>query len=287
MRRAYLPYIEIVLAAALFSTGGAVIKASTFTNWQVAGFRSGLAAAVLLLALPAARRGWSWRAGLVALTYAATMILFVAANKLTTSMNAVFLQAAAPLYILILGPLLLKEPVHLRDLGLMGVTLAGLLMFFLGSEMPQQTAPRPALGNVLGALSGLTWAFLILGLRWLGRNALQREAAVPAVVMGNLATLAVCLPLAVPLASSGPADWLRIGFLGVFQVALAYVFLIRGLARAAAFTASILLLAEPVLNPIWAYLLHGERPGAWAVAGGCVILTVTVVRSFQARSQPG
>ena len=80
----------LLLAALLFSTGGAAIKASALTSWQVAGFRSGVGALVLYPALPGARRGWTWRTLLIGAAYAATLILFVLANKTTTSANAIF-----------------------------------------------------------------------------------------------------------------------------------------------------------------------------------------------------
>lgn len=61
--------ILIVLAALLFSTGGAAIKVCALSGWQVASFRSGVAAVVILLFVPAARRGWSWRTVLVGSIY--------------------------------------------------------------------------------------------------------------------------------------------------------------------------------------------------------------------------
>ena len=111
-------------AALLFSTGGAAIKAATLTGWQVACFRSGVAAAVLLAVLPEARRAWSWRIVPVAAAYAATLITFVLANRLTTSANAIFLQSTAPLYLLLLSPLLLREPIHRADLLYMAAVVA-------------------------------------------------------------------------------------------------------------------------------------------------------------------
>ena len=102
----------VLAAALLFSTGGAAIKACSLTGWQVAGFRSGVAAVALWLLVPGARRQWNWRTLLAGIFYAATLILFVTANKLTTSANAIFLQSTAPLYLLLLGPLVLREPVR-------------------------------------------------------------------------------------------------------------------------------------------------------------------------------
>ncbi len=110
----------ILAAAVLFSTGGAAIKSASLTSWQVACFRSGVAAVALLLLVPASRRLRNYRVWVAAAAYAATMILFVAANKLTTAANAIFIQSTAPLYLLLLGPWLLKEPIRRRDSGLHG-----------------------------------------------------------------------------------------------------------------------------------------------------------------------
>ena len=108
--------IFVFAAALLFSTGGAAIKACSLSSWAVASFRSGIAAVVLWLLLPGARRGWTWRTILIGAVYAATLILFVLANKSTTSANAIFLQSTAPLYLLLLGPLVLREPIRKADL---------------------------------------------------------------------------------------------------------------------------------------------------------------------------
>ncbi|HET7603618.1 MAG TPA: EamA family transporter, partial [Gemmatimonadales bacterium] len=112
MLRSNAARLQLVLAAALFSTGGAAIKAASLTGYQVASFRSGIAALTLFLLLPQARRGYTWRSMAVGVTYAATLLLFVLANKLTTSANTIYLQSTAPLYILLLAPLLLKEPIR-------------------------------------------------------------------------------------------------------------------------------------------------------------------------------
>lgn len=139
----------VLAAAALFSTGGAAIKAASFNAWQVAGFRSGVAALAILLLIPEARRNWHWRYVPVAITYALTLLFFVTANKLTTAANAIFLQAGAPLFVLAIGPLVLKEPIRRSDLALMGVVAFGMAMFFSGHEAAAATAPNPARGNIL------------------------------------------------------------------------------------------------------------------------------------------
>lgn len=277
--------VEVVMAAILFSTGGAAIKAVTLTPWQVAGFRAGIAAAMLLLLVPDARR-FSWRAIVVGVVQAATFITFVLANRLTTAASAVFLQAAAPFWLILLAPLLLGERPRRGDAGFLAVLFAGVLLLMLGTPGPSATAPDTFRGNLVGAVSGLMWALTLAGLRWAGREAAKGASFTGAssTVCGNLIACAVCLPLALPVGSSVPGDWLVVAYLGVAQVGLAYVFLTRGLKRLRAMEASLLLLLEPALSPFWAWLAHGERPGWVAVLGGAIILTATTWRSTRAAS---
>src|SRR5436305_9524223 len=270
--------LEVLAAAALFSSGGAVIKAVHLVGWQVAFLRSAIAAAALLILMKEARRRPTLKVLGVGMAYAATLILFVLANKLTTSASAIYLQSTAPLYVLLLSPWLLHEKIRGRDVTFMIVLAAGLGLFFVGFDPVSATAPNPKLGNILATASGLTWALTVMGLRALGKGG---EAWGPASAFwGNVFAALLCFPLALPLAPARPTDWGLVAFLGVFQIAVAYAFLIRGLVRVRAFEASLLLLLEPVLNPIWSWLVHGERPGVWSIAGAAVILVATVVKSW-------
>lgn len=275
--------VQLLAAAILFSTGSAAIKASSFGSWQIAGLRSGIAAAVLLLLLPQARRGWSWRTLLVGLAYATTMLTYVFASKLTTAANTIFLQNTAPLFILLLAPWLLKERSRRRDLLLMLVLAVGMVLFFVGRQAASTTAPDPFHGNLLAAGCGLCWGLTVMGLRWLARSARSdRDLSVAAVTCGNLTACVIALPFAFPIPAVGPLDWLLVLFLGVFQIALAYVFLTRGVRHVAALEASLLLLLEPVLNPVWAWLIQGEQPTLWALAGGIIIIVATATAALLA-----
>lgn len=266
----------VLAAAVLFSTGGAAVKGTTIGAWEVAGLRSAIAAAAILLLLPQARRGWSRRTWIVGTAYAATMLCFVIANKMTSAANAIFLQATAPLYVLLLGPLLLGERFRRRQLILMTLMALGMLFFFVGSQPVSRTAADPATGNLVAAASGLSYALLILGLRWLGRDATDPGAPISAVCCGNLLAAAIATPMAFPYSSVTPTDWAAVSFLGIFQIGVAYALLVRGMGRVPALEASLILLAEPVLNPVWAWIVHGEIPTAWAIAGGAIILGATV-----------
>ncbi len=236
----------------------------------------GLLALVLLLLVPEARRGFGRGPLLVGLCYAATGLLFVHSNKLTTAANSIFLQSTAPIWVLALSARLLGEPVKRRDWAFLAALAAGMALFFVGSEAPQATATAPLLGNAMASVAGLTSALMMLGLRWLGRAG--GAGALPAAMTGNLIIFAVQLPLALP-AHGSPGDWGVVTFLGAVQIAAGYALLIRGLRHVPAVEASLLLFLEPVVTPLWAYLLHGERQASWALVGSLLITAATFARA--------
>ncbi|GIW41976.1 MAG: membrane protein [Candidatus Binatia bacterium] len=274
--------LQLFAAAVLLSTGGAAIKASSLSSWQVAGLRSGIAAILLFALVPGARKAWGKSDVLVALPYAATLVLYVTANKLTTAANTIFLQSTAPLYVLLLSPFLLREHLDRRDVPYLLAFAVGLALFFVGRESPHETAPEPLLGNLVALSSGSTWGLTLVGLRWLARS--EREgSALPAVVCGNGLAFLACLPLALPLREMAPLDALLVFYLGSVQIALSYVLMTSGFRRVSATEGTFLLLLEPVLNPVWAWWFHAERPALLACLGGVVVLTTAAAFSLRPR----
>jgi drug/metabolite transporter (DMT)-like permease len=278
--------MQIAAAALLFSTGGAAVKAATLTGWQVASFRSGLAAMVLLAALPAARRGWNWRMLPVAAAYAATLILFVLANRLTTAANAIFLQATAPLYVFLLGPWLLHERVRRSDLFYIAAVGLGLTMFFVGRDLAVASAPDPRRGNILALASGVTYALMLAGLRWQGKHG-EPDAGLKTAAAGNVLAFFLALPAALPIHSFSLADAAVILYLGLFQVGLAYWLLTRAIRHVPAFEATTMLQLEPAMSPFWTWLAHRETPNSWAMAGGVLIISATLVNTWCNRWRSG
>jgi drug/metabolite transporter, DME family len=259
----------ILAAAALWSTAGAAIKLCSLNAWQISFGRSLVAAGVLWLFLPGARARPTRSTWAVAAAYAVTVVLFTVANKLTTSANAIFLQDTAPLYVLLLSPLLLRERPTRGELLSVPLFLLGLLLFFKDQLTPGQVS-----GNFIALLSGVAFALCILGLRRLGGN------NAPAVLLGNLLAAAASLPGSVGGPPLTGRDLAIVLFLGIFQLGLSYALFSRGLRHTPATEASLLALLEPVLNPVWAFLLAGERPGPWALAGGSLVLLGTLWRTL-------
>jgi DME family drug/metabolite transporter len=229
------------------------------------------------VALPASRRNWSWRVVLAAIWYAGTLICYVLANRLTTAANAIYLQSTAPIYVVLLSQPLLHERVTRRDVTFTGVILAGLFLVFSGADAATQSAPNPFQGNVLAVASGIFWALTLTALRFMGRNT-SGEASYATAVLGNAFACLFCLVPALAGPKPRAIDWMVVGYLGIFNVGLSYVCLTRGIRHVPAVEASTILLLEPALNPLWTWLLDGERPSRMGLVGGAVIMGATALK---------
>mgnify|MGYP001290049995 FL=1 len=274
--------LNVVIGGVLFSTGGVAIKAATLTGWQLSCFRSFVAGVAVLLLVPNARHGWSWRSLVVAVPYAATFTLFTLANKLTTAANAIFLQDTAPFYVLLLGPLLLGERIRRNDIALMLALIIGLGLIFNSIQNSSEIATNPELGNLLATCAGLSWALTVIGLRWIAiRSKKHKEQPEAAVVTGCFLASLMAVFFSFPVESSTTVDWLIIFYLGVFQIGLAYSLIAKGIRSISALETSLLLLVEPVFSPIWAWLLLAENPGFLSILGGSLVISATAIHSFQ------
>jgi len=214
---------------------------------------------------------------LVAASYALTVISFVAATKWTSAANAILLQSSAPIYIAMFGGIFLNENLKRIDVFSIVIVLLGMLCFF-GDEL-SLSGMR---GNILGLVSGFAFASFILFTR-----KFQNESAISMIVWGNFLAASISLPFAFGSALPSQQDWFGLLGLGIFQLALPYALYSKAIVRVRAIDAILILLIEPVLNPIWVFLILGELPGPWAVGGGVVVLGAVTFRSFvEARNRP-
>jgi DME family drug/metabolite transporter len=280
MRDSSRSRLQVLGAAVFFSTGGVGIKLTSLSGLEVAAWRSAVAAIVLWLLIPSWRRFWKPRPMLVGVFYAATLICFVVATKYTMAANAIFLQSTAPIYVLLLAPWFLGEPNRRSDYFITVILMLGLGLFFVDAEPATDTAPDPMLGNWLAIASGLALAFVLMGLRWLARDRRSEgdDETGAAALAGNFIAVLVCAPLILPTSFVSLRDVLLIGYLGSVQIAFGYWILTRGLPRVPAVEVSMLLLAEPVLNAVWAWMILGEEPGPWSIAGCLFIMSATCAR---------
>jgi drug/metabolite transporter, DME family len=250
----------IALAALLWSTGGIGIKAIPDSALKVTFYRS-LFAAIAMFAFFRPR----WRATptfiFAIISYGACLTAFVVATKWTTAANAIFLQYAGVVWVLLFSPLVVREPMRSRDVIAIVVAMCGMALFFVG-----KFEARGMAGNAMALLSSVFFAALILSLRR------EHDAAQSAVTWGNAALALALLPAVGRDLALTPKSLAVLLFLGLFQIAFAYVLFVRGLKHVTATQASLTGMLEPVSNPIWVLLFLGERPSGFAIAGAIIVL---------------
>lgn len=259
--------LYIACAAILWSTGGIGIKAIADPPLKVSFYRSLFAAAGLFLLLGRdvwGRRRWRSSAvfGIAIFSYCSCLTTFVIATKWTTAANAIFLQYAGVIWVLLLSPLVVGEARQARDAIAITAALGGMALFFVG-----RLEARGMAGNAMALLSSIFFAGLILALRR------ERDAAQSAITWGNLVLALVLLPAVHDQLALSVRSFAVLLFLGLFQIALAYVFFVKGLHLVTATQASLTGMIEPVANPLWVLLFLGERPSPFAIAGAAVVLT--------------
>jgi drug/metabolite transporter, DME family len=277
-------YAQLLLGALLLSTGSTVIKAVQFDALELAGWRAGVIALFLYLAVRPPKACWDRTLIPAALAHAATTLLFMWGNKLASAATAIFLQYTAPLYLLLLGPWLLKEPVTRRDVWFVLLVAAGMVMLLLKPGAATATASNPLLGGIIAATCGVTWAFTTLTMRSLARRErLGFESAIAAVIVANIALAVILLPLVGVPEGARPLDWALVAYMGVFQLGCAFILISHGLQRVTALEGTLILLLEPVLNPGWAWLVHGEVPSLAIWLGGGLIVAATAGRAMLKR----
>ena len=268
----FSPLLLVLAAAILWSTGGLFIKATSLSAVELSFGRSLLAA--ITVAIVTRREGFGLNrvTAITSVLYAALLLLFVLATKLTTAANAIFLQYTAPVYVLILEPLFYKEKFRLRDLATVAACAVGMSLFFVGKLRPEDVT-----GNLVALGSGVCFALYFLLMRHSKAREVNRASS---AIYGNLIVVAIAAPAFFNAARRGITanDFASMAYLGIIQIGVAYALFTAAMARGLrSLDASIVGYVEPVLNPIWVFLFIGERPSGWAMMGGTIIIASVIV----------
>jgi drug/metabolite transporter (DMT)-like permease len=270
----FSPLLFVLAAAVLWSTGGLFIKWTSLSGLELSFGRSLLAAITVAIFTRHEGFGLNKVTALASILYAALLLLFVLATKETTAANAIFLQYTAPVYLLILEPLIYKENFRRRDLIVVTVCVIGMSLFFVGKLRPQDVT-----GNLLALASGFCFACYFLLLRHSKSRSVNRASS---VIYGNLLLVLLAAPAGLrALPHMNLHDGLSVLYLGVVQIGLAYtLFTVAMAGGVRSLDAGIVGYVEPVLNPIWVFLVLGERPTQWALIGGAIIVIAVVCHTL-------
>lgn len=224
-----------------------------------------------LVLLPTLRRtDLSFRRAMLVmvLSFAAMNGLYVKAQAEGSAATAVFLQYTAPVWMYLGSVWLLREPADRRGSLALVFAAAGVGVILWGGR---EDAPLPVIALGLG--SGVAYAGVILCLRLL-----RDESSRWLTVLNHLGAAALLVPFfwSNPIPTR-PQLALLVAF-GAVQMALPYWLVARGMRVVGAPEAGMIMLLEPLFNPVWVYLAVGEQPSAWTLAGGGLIIAALAWR---------
>lgn len=262
----------VVLAALSWSVAGVLGKYTTWSPLATAGMRA-IIAVVIMAVVRGGLKVHITRANLLgAFGCAATSIIFVIANKLTTSANAIVLQYAMTVVVILFNWLVFRQKPSKRDaitavLVILGVVLCSADDLSGGSM----------LGNLLAICTAFTFALVFFCSRLPGADASDY----------NFLGLALCTPFALfaitdPGATLTPGNILAQLGMGL-GLAGGYILISNGMQTVSPLSAAITSNIEPVLNPIWVFIFLGEAPGILAMIGAVVVLSTVTLYSLPAR----
>ena len=261
--------LYIILAATLLSTGGIVLKYIDMNPMAIASARGFIATIVVWLYLKKPNFTFSKPQVIGAFSYSFMVTGFIIANKLTTATNAIVLQFTAPLWVVIIGALFFKERARWYDLLSILIVSLGMVLFFIDDVGGGSLA-----GNIVAILSGLALAGATIGM------SLQKEGSpVETTLLGHMITFLIGLPF-VFSANFTFANIAGILFLGIFQLGIAYILYAIAVKYLTPLEVILIMFLEPILNPIWVMLIHGEKPGIFALIGGVIIIVTVAIRSI-------
>ena len=266
----------VFLCAVLWSTSGLFIKLIDWDPIVIAGLRSIIAGLFMLTVrvLSARRRKapfklrYLWGGGFA---YSITMLLFVTANKLTTSANAILLQYSAPVWAALLGWLLAKEKPRMVNWISLAMVIGGLCLFFKDG-----LAGGSSTGNLLALLSGISFGANSVFLR------IQKEGdPADALILAHFLTFLASIPfIFLHPPSFTIANTASILFMGTIRLGMASLLFAYGIKRVPVVQAMLTAAIEPILNPVWVLLVTGERPTIVALFGGMVIIAAVMVSTI-------
>lgn len=263
--------VAMACCAILWSLAGIFIKMIDWQPFAIACGRSLIASIFLWACIRKPKFSFSPVQIGTALAYAATMLLFVFANKNTTAANAILLQYGAPIYVALLGGPLLKEKPAAEHWGALVAICAGMILFFMDS-----LGSGNLLGDTAAVAAGVTFALNTVLLRK------QKDAdPLSSLLLGHLVTAAIAgvISLFLPAPVITLKSVAAIAGLGVLQIGLATVLFAYAIKRITALQSMLTAVLEPILNPVWVFLATGEKPSARALAGGAIIVLAVMISS--------
>lgn len=267
----------LLLAGLCLSSGGLITRFIESANgWQTMFYRAlGMIGMLLVILAVKERgrilpsfRGMGWNGVLIACVMAVSMIAYLFALLLTSVANAMFIVSTAPFFAALLGWALLKERVRPLTWLAILAALAGMAVMF--AEGFRAGAPT---GLFAALIAAVTFAMLVVMLR-----RFRAIDMLPALILAAVIAAVICIGVVRDVSIS--VNDAALGLLmGSVQTAGGFGFTMVGTRRVPAAEGSLVLLVEPILAPLWVWIVVAEVPSTVALVGGVIVLGAVLVQA--------
>jgi drug/metabolite transporter (DMT)-like permease len=264
--------LAMAATAFLWSLAGLFIKVIDWNPIAIAGSRSLIASMVILLYLKHPKIHFSFPQITAAIANAATMLLFVSANKTTTAANAILLQYFAPVLTAFIGAMLLKERIRAEHFTALPLVAAGMIIMFL-----EKLGGGKLFGNILAIMSAITFSFYFVFMR------MQKDGSpLESILLSHWLTAGICCIISffLPVPHVTFKSLIAISMLGIVQIGLSAILFSIAIKRVSAVQANLIAVIEPVFNPVWVFFALGEAPGINTLMGGGIIVVAVTMASI-------
>ena len=257
----------VLMAAVLFSIGGLCIKLVPWSPLAINGTRNLISAILIGIYLKVTHHKIVINPAVLfgAVCMAATTTLFTIANKLTTAANTIVLQFTAPVFVILLMWIFFKERPKRVDIIASVIVFIGIICFFIDG-----LSTGDMLGNVIAVLSGIGYAGVFM------MNSFEKSDSLSSIFLGQSLSAVTCVWFVFGETDFGMAAIGGIVALGVFQLALAYIFMAKGLDEVPAVTASLTTAIEPILNPLLVAVFYYETVTPLSFVGAVIVIAAIV-----------
>jgi drug/metabolite transporter (DMT)-like permease len=268
--------LAMAATAFLWSIAGLFIKVIDWNPIAIAGMRSLIASIVIFSYLKHPKIHFSFPQIAAAIANAATMLLFVSANKTTTAANAIILQYFAPVLTVFIGAILLKERARVEHSTALPLVMAGIVFMFF-----DELSYGKLFGNVLAIMSAITFSLYFVFMR------MQKDGSpLESILLSHWLTAGICIMISLflPAPHITLKSLVAIAVLGIVQIGLSAILFSIAIKRVSAVQANLIAVIEPVFNPVWVFFAIGEAPGIHAmIGGGIIVLAVTITSIINTR----
>ena len=261
----------MIIAATCWSSGGFLVRQLSIVNaWEIVFWRSafmtvfvaGVLAVIHRRAMPRAVLDAGVPGLLAGAFLAATFFFFIGSLTRTTVANTNILMSVSPFLAALAARVILKEPVPLRTWIAMLVAFAGIVVMFA-----QSAGAGRLTGNLLALGVSCCFAAQLTVLR-------KFHATVdmlPQVLIAGILSSFLAVFLAPPFAAT-PRDLAILAIMGCVQLGTGCLLATAASKHLSATELGLLALLEPILGPIWVWVLMSEHPGTATLIGGAIVL---------------